>query len=114
MAMILKLRSLLRKLSSCLGLNKGGSRLPTYDIVDNGNEQLSAWRITEGHYSGVVYYVGEVSVREGVLGFKTDVVVNPNGVDVDGDLFTEVTGAILEDFLKKQASDCNNWLYRKE
>ncbi|CAL9996526.1 hypothetical protein VPHK469_0197 [Vibrio phage K469] len=112
--MIQKLRSLLKRISDWCRSSRGGESLPKYELVDNGDKQLSAWRITSGHYSGVVYYVGDVNVREGVLGFKTDVVANPNGVDVDSDLFTEVAGAILLEFLRSQTSDCNNWLYRKD
>ncbi|QZI90419.1 hypothetical protein MYOV003v1_p0095 [Vibrio phage 207E48.1] len=92
----------------------GGESLPTYELIDNGSERLSAWRITSGQFTGVVYYIGEVGFREGVLCFKTDIIDNPKGVDVDGVLFTNVTGAILESFLREQSTDCSNWLYRKD
>ncbi|AUR97872.1 hypothetical protein NVP1244A_170 [Vibrio phage 1.244.A._10N.261.54.C3] len=91
----------------------GGESLPTYELIDNGDHQLSSWKITSGQFAGVVYFVGDVGFSGNVLRFTTDVIDNPNGVDVESDLFTSVAGAILEGFLREQTTDCNNWLYRK-
>lgn len=104
-----------------LSLFKGGQDgLPTYELVDRGSYELSAFKITSGVYAGVTYLVGEVGFsteQDGnppILNFRTQIIENPTGYDLNNDQnFTNITGAILIEFMKSQKDDISNWLYNK-
>ncbi|AWY10128.1 hypothetical protein HWC21_gp124 [Vibrio phage VAP7] len=96
----------------------GGSKIPPYEIVDRGIEELSAFKITKGKYKDVVYLVGNVGFvedGEGVrLSFRTQILENPRNLDLNNDPnFTKVSGDILSGFMQQEAADCKNWLYYK-
>lgn len=96
----------------------GGSKIPSYEIVDRTEDELSAFKITSGKYKGIVYLVGNVGFTEDsnggvVLSFKTQILENPKKIKLDKTNFTNVSGDILSEFMKKQADDVKNWLYLK-
>ncbi|MCK5020092.1 MAG: hypothetical protein KAS32_23765 [Candidatus Peribacteraceae bacterium] len=84
--------------------------IPKYEIVNNGGDQLSSIKITDGKYKGLEYKYGEVDFRvAGVLKFIVEVVSSPNeDWDITQGELKEMAGDILYDNIKHQLEEHNN------
>lgn len=94
------------------------SPLPNYECIDMGADSISIVKINSGKYKGFQYRYGKVGFDEDQNGnpnlyFTTEIISKPfwKRTPKENDLyFTQVTGDILVDLLKKNANSINTIL----
>lgn len=85
-----------------------GLKCPSYRISPEDPDRISSVTITSGRFRGVEVYFGAVSIDQGVLSFRVNVVKKPLRLFFyrlkTNKLFTEVTGDILTDMMLKSTT----------
>ena len=80
--------------------------IPKYSYQQNPTNELTGFKIEEGHYKNVIYTYGKVSpIEENEklrLKFEYNVHENPNECDTDSSDFINVMGDILAIEVEKE------------